>query len=254
MRRVLLVPHNKFSNSAKLLTERLRNLGVSRLKRTISPKNNRLIVNWGCSDINSTQSVFINTPEAVRIAVNKLHTFTKLVEASLLVPEYTTEIAVAQGWVDGGAMVVERTLLSSHSGKGIVLRGEGSTVGISPLYVKYKKKRKEFRIHVCNEEVIDVQEKRKRRGFSSVDTFIRNHANGWVFCRDGVELPPGAADLSIAAVRALGLDFGAVDLIWNSLENRSYLLEVNTAPGLEGSTLDLYSNSLLELINERNRI
>ena len=36
------------------------------------------------------------------------------------------------------------------------------------------------------------------------------------------------------------LDFGAVDLIWNEHENKCYVLEVNSAPGIEGTTLQQY--------------
>jgi D-alanine-D-alanine ligase-like ATP-grasp enzyme len=44
---------------------------------------------------------------------------------------------------------------------------------------------------------------------------------------------------SISAVNTLGLDFGAVDLIV-AKDGRVYVLEVNTAPGIEGITLEKY--------------
>jgi len=45
---------------------------------------------------------------------------------------------------------------------------------------------------------------------------------------------------STLAVNCLGLDFGAVDIIYNQKKDVSFVLEVNTAPGLEGSTLNEY--------------
>jgi glutathione synthase/RimK-type ligase-like ATP-grasp enzyme len=39
---------------------------------------------------------------------------------------------------------------------------------------------------------------------------------------------------------ASGLDFGAVDVIWNERQQRAYVLEINSAPGLEGTTIDDY--------------
>ena len=50
-----------------------------------------------------------------------------------------------------------------------------------------------------------------------------------------------------AAIKALGLDFGAVDIIYNEAEDQHYVLEVNTAPGLEGTTLQKYTEAILEM-------
>jgi len=115
----------------------------------------------------------------------------------------------------------------------------------APLYVLYKKKRSEYRVHVFNGQVIDVSEKRKRRGIDRDDGYIRNLANGWVFCRDGIVEPADLRDLAIRAVQALGLNFGACDIIWNERENKCYVLEVNTAPGLEGTTLQRYVDAII---------
>ena len=55
--------------------------------------------------------------------------------------------------------------------------------------------------------------------------------------------------LAIKAVRALGLDFGAVDLILAD-DTKSYVLEVNTGPALEtASNLDLYIQAFKRVIN-----
>ena len=67
---------------------------------------------------------------------------------------------------------------------------------------------------------------------------IKNLDNGWVFCRTGISLPDDARNQAIAAVRSLGLDFGAVDVLYREREDKAFVLEVNTAPGLEGTTLE----------------
>lgn len=82
---------------------------------------------------------------------------------------------------------------------------------------------------------------------SDASFLIRNHANGFVFCRDNIIEPSDLRDVAIQAVTALGLDFGAVDVIWNEHYNKCYALEVNTAPGLEGTTLERYTNKIKEL-------
>jgi glutathione synthase/RimK-type ligase-like ATP-grasp enzyme len=94
-------------------------------------------------------------------------------------------------------------------------------------------------LYVFDGQVIDVQQKRRREGANATNE-IRNTANGWVFCREGVEAPAIAVEAAKAAVEALGLDFGAVDIKCNRQGTRCAVLEVNTAPGLEGTSLVNY--------------
>ena len=66
--------------------------------------------------------------------------------------------------------------------------------------------------------------------------FGRNHRNGWVF-----QIVPAdrvnreAVELARRAMDALQLDFGAVDVLIGT-DNRPYILEVNTAPGVSAET------------------
>lgn len=118
----------------------------------------------------------------------------------------------------------------------------------APLYTKYKRKDKEYRVHVFKGEIIDTQEKRrvgKSHRPATYNEYIRNHSTGWVFCRGGLRIPIGLHELALSAITALELDFGAVDIIHNSKHQKSYVLEVNTAPGLEGTTLTKYVDAIL---------
>lgn len=54
---------------------------------------------------------------------------------------------------------------------------------------------------------------------------------------------------AIKAVNALGLDFGAVDIVTEKNTGIPYVLEVNTAPGNEGTTTQKYVDSIIEYIN-----
>lgn len=254
--KIKLVPYKKGSASVRLLRSSLPGSRIVRVdSSTYTPKKKHLIVNWGNSSkfyFNPTGKV-LNPPEAVAKASNKLTAFEAFKEFGLSIPEFTTDLITANTWVEDGHIVVARYLLNSSSGKGIKLFKPGEFIriideSVAPLYVKYKKKRKEFRIHVFQGKVIDVQQKRKRQGVEA-DTFIRNHDNGWVFCREGVVLPGDASELAIKGVECLGLDFGAVDVIYNEHEDKSYLLEVNTAPGLEGTTLNNYVNCIQGVAN-----
>ena len=53
---------------------------------------------------------------------------------------------------------------------------------------------------------------------------------------------------ALKAIQALGLDFGAVDVGYNTRENKAYVYEVNSAPGLQGTTLTAYTNAFKELL------
>lgn len=63
-----------------------------------------------------------------------------------------------------------------------------------------------------------------------------NHKNGFAFQLVTSDYVPRAAvDAAVLSIRALDLDFGAVDVLQGK-DGRSYVLEVNTAPGVESAT------------------
>ena len=42
----------------------------------------------------------------------------------------------------------------------------------------------------------------------------------------------------------LGLDFGAVDIGHRLIDNKLFVFEINTAPGITGTTLDNYAKAI----------
>lgn len=248
-----IYPYKTYSETAKKLRQELRQLGI-RVKFVLpngrfNPRRTDKVINWGNTTTprwSFDTRVDKNPPEAVQIAANKLLTFNKLRENNISIPRFTTSREEAQAWLLDGSTILVRNLLNSHSGNGIRVVTEGQLPN-APLYVEYKKKRYEYRVHVFNGEVIDTCVKKKRNLNSrpdSFNTFIRSHNNGWVFCRDSITPDPSRDSIAIQAVQALGLHFGAVDLIYNERERQYYILEVNTAPGLEGTTLQRYIRAI----------
>lgn len=241
MRNVKIYSYNLGSAGCAALA---RGLDILRLRDTGRPVRTPVLINWGSSGVPVQRQVtadrVLNPFNNVKTASDKLLSFTKFAEnAQLSIPQWTTDPEVARTF----GTVVCRTVLRGHSGNGIVLwEGQGD-LPRAPLYTQYVKKKHEFRVHVMNGEVIDVQQKRKRRDFDGEpDTKVRNHQNGWVYCRENLDIPNDLKDQALLAISTLDLDFGAVDLIYNERQNRSYVLEVNTAPGLEGTTLENYVN------------
>jgi glutathione synthase/RimK-type ligase-like ATP-grasp enzyme len=64
----------------------------------------------------------------------------------------------------------------------------------------------------------------------------RNYGNGWAFqLVPSQDVPRAAVDVASRAVEALGLDFGAVDVL-RDLFGVFVALEVNSSPGVEGES------------------
>lgn len=226
-------------------------LGAKRIKlkgSKFKPNPRKTLINWGSSSMPDEYLTcqVLNHPTHVALAANKLEAFKCMENVGVSVPEFTedseeVELDMSDA-KEGKVAWVARTKLSGHSGDGIVLLKGGDAVVEAPLYVRYIPKKEEYRIHVVRGEVIATQRKARRKDVpdDEVDWQVRNHGNGFIFARDGVEAPAMALEESVKAIEALGLDFGAVDVVWNDKQAKAYVLEVNTAPGLEGTTLDDY--------------
>ena len=180
--------------------------------------------------------------------LNKVKQFNAFTSHNIACPKYTVN-SDEVGQL--GRTVFARTLINSTNGRGIIeFDTQAGRSPAAPLYTEYIPKKAEYRVHVFNGKVIDVQEKRKRRGFSDDrNTRIRNVNNGYVYCRDGLTPPDGIADLAIRAVAAVGYLYGAVDIIYNEKRNQCYVLEVNSRPGLSGTTLEKYCEAILNTFN-----
>ncbi len=205
---------------------------------------NHKVVNWGATELpkwKHTPNTFLNHPLNVRKAVNKIVTLQTMLENNIPHIEFTSDKNIAQSWLP--TPVIVRRIVNGYGGRGVTLVTEGELPD-APLYTKFIPKAREYRFHVFEGRVIDVQQKKRRSNVEErQDGVIKNLSNGWVFCRDDITEPPSnARDVAVAAIRALGLDFGSVDLL--SKNGEVFVLEVNTASGLQGTTLDLYINEL----------
>jgi len=161
--------------------------------------------------------------------------------------EHTNNRDTAAKWIVDGDAVMCRTLLRASEGRGIVVAETVEQLVEARLYTRYVKKKAEFRVHVLKGQVIDVQMKRKRREFAGErDTKVRNLANGYVFCRDGIAEPVGLRDVAVKATASLGYQLGAVDIAYNERSNRLVVLEVNANPGMQGTTLEKYANAIVK--------
>lgn len=240
-----LLPYKLGSASAKLLSQAL---GIKRIKGIKRLGSRATVINWGSSQLPSKLigTKVYNHPVAVSKAINKAVALPTMKAAGVSVIEHTTSREVVAGWLEGEATVFARTLASSSQGQGIVILDYNSSIPYAPIYTKYIPKCHEYRVHVFGGKVIDfIKKKRSTNGTTS--DFIRSHSNGWIFCRSGVTLPTEVSEQCIKAVASLGLDFGAVDVLYKERDNKAWVLEINTAAGIEGTTLTKYVEAINEL-------
>lgn len=239
-----LFPYKINSLSAKRLA---RTLGILRVSPSYNARRKDVIVNWG----NSSPPHFrwmeqdLNKPSAIQLTCNKLETFRTLTIANFEhIPTWFTGTLNAVNHIENGKTIYCRNNLTGHSGRGIVIADTVDKLIDAPLYTLATKHKHEYRVHVFKGKVIDVQMKRKRNGALG-GTGIRNHASGWVYARAEIAPPEELLLSSISAVSLLGLDFGAVDIGHRIIDNKFFVFEVNTAPGLEGTTLERYAQAII---------
>lgn len=228
-KKLVLVPNNMGSRAAKALAETLSSKLGYKVYR-VKPGRER-----------GRPSFKLNAGTAKDVQLNAFS------NNDVNCPEFTRDRSVAAGWIASGDSVMCRTLLRASEGRGIVVAETEDQLVHAPLYTRYVKKKQEFRVHVLNGEVIDVQQKRKRKGFEGDrDTKVRNLANGYVFCRDSIREPDGLRELARQACASLSYSLGAVDIAFNERNNRLVVLEVNANPGMQGTTLEKYADAIVK--------
>jgi len=262
-KRIIFYPYNIASASVTLLQKEIQKQFEGKVLRVYpdgnyKPRWSDLIINWGNSNLPEWDFTnCVNLPTSVKTAVDKLETFRKFNHARFRdIPKWTTDIETAKSW---NVPVMARTKLKGHSGEGCyyfqdLFDIENMEWADDPikLYVQYIPKIVEYRIHVFRGKVIDAQRKRKSREAMQSKTInkrIRSHNNGWIFARENCSPDNTILSLAMSAVSVLGLDFGAVDIIVDK-RNKAYALEINTAPGLEGQTINSYANAIINLLNQ----
>lgn len=217
----------------------------------------KTVINWGSSEIpyEVAKCNLFNQPQRVKLASNKLEFFKRIREFNaeeerISIPLWSEDKQDVQAWLDNEATVVARHKLTGHSGEGIEIFTGDVDIPDAPLYVMYVKKTQEYRVHVLQGKVVDVQRKARSKDVpdEQVNWQVRNHANGFIYAREGFETPPSVEVQALLAIEACGLDFGAVDIIFNERKQTAFVLEVNTAPGLTGQTLAGYVERFKEIL------
>lgn len=201
----------KRMTGAKLLVEKLRELGCD-AQRLVggSPPEGALL--WG------------------RGGGNKYVELTTLAGAGVPVPNHS--LLRKPGWLARRAR---------HRGAKDLLAG----LIYGDYYVEFVPTTYEHRIHIFQGESIRVAMKVPRT--ETPHPYFRSWEAGWKFVVSPghtLMLPPKAREYAKAAVKALGYQFGAVDIA-TTTEGTAIVWEVNSGPGIEGRTVDCYARAVL---------
>lgn len=211
-----------------------RELGV----RAVIPYESRIVgsrrraslsrpVNWGCTRGVPEEALNAN----VCISISKVETFAALDAAGVPHPQLLTR---EEAGSCGSSYLGRRDLLSGGRGITIYEAGEEPTQR-HDFFTRLISCRREWRAHVFNGEIIGIQKKRLAEASSP----IHNHENGVLFQHIPLEdfnigtlTTASFREMVISAIRAVGLDFGAVDILQENDTNNLYVLETNSAPGI----------------------
>lgn len=257
-----IYPYQWASQSAKSIAGALDIKRIRLENSKFKGHPNTTVINWGCRELPAEprNCKVINHSVFVEAASNKLKFFDLMVESGNreIIPPYTRDRAVAEAWLQPDQLaysstVVCRTHLRGHSGKGIVMAEKPEDMIDAPLYTQYIPKKQEYRVYICGQpnqgEVIDVARKARRIEHNAPNWKIRSWHNGFVFARQGCNPPQAVLDAAQRAHDATCLHFSAVDVVYNDRHKRAFVLEINTAPGIEGQTIGVYADALKKIID-----
>lgn len=156
---------------------------------------------------------------------------------------------------------------SHHGGTDIVFingnkygNNDYSKIPTKDFYTEFIPSDIEYRVHVFCGEIVRVTRKSfrghdKDGNIVEKKSVIRNDTFGWghshIDIDSFVEAHPKSAKIALRAVSAIGLDFGAVDIIIAKENNQPYVLEVNSCPRLNSIGIDLYVDLIKTKYEER---
>ena len=233
----------------------------------------KLIINLGTTELDVPGVPFLNSPDMVRAAANKRGARRTFKEKGVPAPAF----------FDGGQPipkeafpVVGRT--SYHSkGKGFWFCADEKAVKQARTagathFVKFIPDTREYRVHtfVKNESRAKAQNQREPGDYRSIKisekvwtgvgtppkAHQKNHEFGWKFLgqqnrrEEELDVVRSAAK---EAAAALGVDFGAVDVMYSILYKRAFVLEVNSTPSLADENADTcgkYAERIAQMLVE----
>lgn len=197
------------------------------------------VIPWGLVD---DCTVSANKPESVAKSSSKYTARMEFKKAGIRVPNCWTVDAVPRN--AQYPLIVRPTHHFAGRNFFVVENGAGLAAHRGGYASEIVDKSRELRLHVFLGTVIGIQEKP-----ISEDIRANLAVNGdpWKVIGPS-SCPKIAFDYSISAADAVGLDFGAVDII-RSRDGKWYVLEINTAPQISSEyILRKYAQAIIRMM------
>jgi hypothetical protein len=229
------------SEGATSLVKKLEELQVP-VKRLRTPvglnnhvKEGDVVVSWGgyTRKGGHPNAIWLNEGRGF----NKLKQLKMLQEKEVLVPSFS--LSPVAGWLGRTA--------DHHEGLDLLAPPAHPSYWVPKLSITT-----EYRVHIFKrgEEYVSVRAGTKVPRIDTPHEWVRSWTGGWKISYGNPTNPVSQAVREAAklAVKALGMDFGAVDL--GIVEGKVVVLEVNCRPGLEGGTIERYAMEFASMVKE----
>jgi carbamoylphosphate synthase large subunit len=245
----------------------------NRFASTLRKNTPDCVINLGTTGEISYKGKIVNPRDMVRSASNKRAARIAFQEADVPAPQLFlrgSDVTKAE------LPVIGRT--SYHNkGKGFwfcktLAEVQRAVERGATHFLEFVPKTREYRVHAFCKKKAFGKEDRKADDYASVKLVEKvwqgkdkpdpkkvqkNHEFGWVFLgqqdrrEEELDVVRFAAKQAMAA---LGLDFGAVDVMYKIMDKRPYVLEVNSTPSLADETADtceVYAKRILSMLGSK---
>jgi glutathione synthase/RimK-type ligase-like ATP-grasp enzyme len=211
------------------------------------------LIRWGSRVEEWTDKVYyrvVNPCSAIKLCSDKIASIEAMEEAGINTPAWSDDPHILIE--EFGYPILGRKRQHARGTDIKLILQEHDLRKRCDYYTRYVPTKREFRIHVVGDKVIRVQGKYLDHPKQAV-SHIRNYATGYRFRKPRLRLKPDRLTMAVSAVKSLGLDFGAVDLLVAD-DGLGYVLEVNTAPSCSPVTMGAYAVALTDYLNLPNEI
>ena len=196
-----------------------------RLQKCLEGRHEGVIINWGCGFPVDFKNV---------VVLNERITDDKWEQAKLF---SASEIPHPPTFL--GKVVLLPSVIKHRFERKRKIIYQKIYIGEEFISQEYMKKEKEYRVHIIGNKAVIISEKIPFRD-SSFWNLESCHF------QDISEYPEELIEIAKKSVNALNYNFGAVDIIQS--DGNLYVLEVNSAPGLNAHHRAIYARELLEMV------
>lgn len=233
MKNVCVISAKACKESASRLAELLK--AKFSLVDKVDFSNYKWVINYGSSVPIICQNV-INSPQRVKLCVNKLSTFKRL-EGLCSVVSYTQDPNEAKDWLVSDGCVVSRATATGKQGDGMKIPESLEEFNNTPatFWTRYFHHTNEVRINVYKNTIVSVFDKRR-------------NGDVWDFVPlEIVGEHPEVSKMIKAIHSKIGIDMYGMDVLVNGNEVR--LLEINSGAILHPETEDRLVSLIKEDLN-----